>query len=478
MQRLLCALLTCLTLGALAASPALASHSESVYFEAPRELLSARTRQPTMAKLQALGVTALRVQLHWSSVAPSPNSSRSPQFDATNPAAYNWGQYTPLLEEAARRNWQVLLTVTAPVPRWATAGGADSHGLTRPSGVAFQQFMTAVARQFGSEVTLYAIWNEPNHPQFLLPQFNSNGTPASPRIYRGLFQAGYAGLQAAGIASPKVLMGETAPGGQAKIKPHSEKLLQPVAPLAFLRETLCLNSHYVKAPTCGSLPAYGYAHHAYAPPAGPFYRPPPESVTIGVLSRLTHALDLAAGAHAVAPHLPVYLTEFGVQSKPNRQLGVSAARQAEFEAISERIAYENPRVAAFSQYLLRDDPVGGPTGSGITGGFIGFQTGLEYVSGAPKPLYYGFPVPLVVFKRGHGYSLWGRARGATAATKVTVLVQPPHSSRFRTLKQVTTNNAGYWTFNSSSAGRSWRVQWRSPAGKLFSGPSIHANVDG
>ena len=46
-----------------------------------------------------------------------------------------------------------------------------------------------------------------------MPQWNSNGTPASPRIYRGLYQAGYAGLQAAGIAHPQVLFGETAPAG-------------------------------------------------------------------------------------------------------------------------------------------------------------------------------------------------------------------------------------------------------------------------
>ena len=52
--------------------------------------------------------------------------------------------------------------------------------------------MTAVGRHYGSEVSLYSIWNEPNHPAFLLPQFNANGTPASPRIYRGLFEAAYA----------------------------------------------------------------------------------------------------------------------------------------------------------------------------------------------------------------------------------------------------------------------------------------------
>ena len=45
------------------------------------------------------------------------------------------------------------------------------------------------------------------------------------------------------------------------------------------------------------------------------------------------------------------------------------------------------------------------------------------MNGAPKPLYFGLPVPLAVIKRGSGFSLWGLVRPATGATKVTVLVQ-------------------------------------------------------
>ena len=139
------------------------------------------------------------------------HSARKPSFDATNPAGYNWGDYDALLAEAQRLKWQVLLTVTAPVPKWATAAKKDY--VTRPDSRDFKEFMTAVGKHFGSEVSLFAIWNEANHPAFLLPQFSSNGKPASPRIYRALFQAGYEGLQAGGLAQPKVLMGETAPIG-------------------------------------------------------------------------------------------------------------------------------------------------------------------------------------------------------------------------------------------------------------------------
>ena len=79
--------------------------------------------------------------------------------------------------------------------------------------------------------------------------------------------------------------------------------------------------------------------------------------------------------------MPIYLTEFGVQSYPNKQLGVPVSVQAEYDAMAEQIAYNNPRVAAFSQYLLRDDPLGGAPGASVNGGTVGFQTGLEYVNG-------------------------------------------------------------------------------------------------
>jgi hypothetical protein len=475
---LLCALLSwVLAAGAVPTGQALASHGQITYFEGSTQLLEAKTRARAIAQLQLLGVKALRVELYWYDVAPSPKSASRPHFDATNPASYNWGAYDWLLAKAKELNWPVLLTVTSPVPRWATSNHKAPY-VTRPDNLDFEQFMTAVARHFGSEVSIYSIWNEPNHPAFLQPQFNSNGTPASPRIYRGLYQAGYAGLQAAGIAHPHVLLGETAPTGYETVnvrKEGSGALLHDVAPLAFLRGALCLNSHYKKSASCGPLAAAGYAHHAYTEATSPYYVPPErDDVMIGALSRLSRALDLAASAGAIPAHLPIYLTEFGVQSKPNKYLGVPVAQQAEYDAISEHIAYSNPRVAAFSQYLLKDDPLGGAPGAGVHGGTIGFQTGLEYVNGSPKPLYFGWPLPLTVAKVGHRFSLWGLLRPADGATKVTVLVQLRGSKRYRALKTVSTDSGGYWTMSSSTRGVHWRVRWTSPTGRKYEGPPIGA----
>ncbi|HEX4467005.1 MAG TPA: hypothetical protein VH025_07445 [Solirubrobacteraceae bacterium] len=470
----LCASLACIAGFTVAAAPASASHNQTTFFEAPVELLDPVARPATIAKLQALGVHALRIQLHWANVAPDPTSATRPTFDATNPANYNWGQYDALITEAQLLHWKVLLTVTSAVPRWATAGHSDKLGVTRPDPSQFEQFMTAVGRHYGSAVSLFAIWNEPNHPDFLRPQFGANGAPTSPRIYRGLWQAGYAGLQAAGIAHPKVLFGETAPGGEIHVSAKGSKL-KDVAPLTFMREALCLDRHYRKSKTCGALPIAGFAIHPYEKAVSPRYVPAgADNVTIGVLSRLTHALDLAAHAHAIPAHSPVYITEFGINSKPNKFLGVSVTQQAVYDAVSERIAYNNPRVASFSQYLLKDDPL---SGSVAVGG-VGFQTGLEYVNGAPKPLYFAFPVPLVVAKQGKHYSLWGLIRPANGATKATVEVN--NGKGFHKLKVATTNAQGYWSFTSSTRGKDWRVRWRSPAtasspaGTLYTGPSIPA----
>jgi hypothetical protein len=453
----------------LDAGVAQASTGQTVFFEPGNVLLNPKTRPKALSQLEHLGVRAIRLELAWREVAPSPNSSRRPKFDATNPVNYRWGQYDAALAAAHQLGWQVLLTVTSPVPKWASSTHRDY--LTRPGDRDFQEFMTAVGRHYNPEVALYSIWNEPNHPAFLRPQFASNRQPASPRIYRGLFLAGYAGLQAAGISNPKVLMGETAPTGY-----DTASGLHDVAPLAFLRGVLCLNSHYHKPPSCQKLPAYGYAHHAYTTAAGPFYRPPSgDDVTIGVIGRLTRALDLAARAHAIRSGMPIYLTEFGVQSKPNRYLGVSPARQAQDDAVAEKIAWSNARVAAFSQYLLRDDPLGGPPGSSVHGGFVGFQTGVEYHNGRPKPLYYAWPVPLVVNRSGHGFSFWGLIRPAQGATSATLLVRRNGARRYTRLATVHTNSRGYWSLQSSVSGVDWRVRWVSPGHATYEGPAIPAS---
>jgi len=443
----------------LLAAPASAGRLQTLTFEAPRDLLHPATRPAAMDEMQSLGVRSLRVILTWSVVAPSPGSAQRPSFDATDPDAYDWGEYDPLMAAAKVRNWPVLLTISGPVPKWATKAKLDN--LTRPSASAFEAFVTAVGRKYGGQVDTWAIWNEPNQPQFLRPQFARGGKAISPALYRALYKAGVRGLITAGQGKERILLGETSPRGTGRV----------VAPLSFLRGTLCLDKRYKRRKSCGPVRAGGYAHHAYTTRQGPFFKPAnPNDVTIGVLSRLTKALDRARRAGALTSRLPIYLTEFGIQSTPDTQSGVSLAKQVEYRAIAERIAYDNPRVAAFSQYLLRDSEPTGPKQYG------GFESGLRFANGRPKPSLAAFRLPLAVRRTGSKVSGWGLVRPApggvappTAITtprgSATILYADRGSPRFKVLRTVKTDRRGYFRFTSRyRAGRRWNVRWQTFSG--------------
>ena len=477
---------------AFGAPAALASHNETVFFEAPRDLVgvSPATQAATLAKLSSLGVHAVRIVLYWGEVAPKPNSKTRPNFNQANPAAYTWGAYDQLINGVTALHWTVLLTVSGgfgTVPRWATPHGEDRYSDPNPKD--FGQFMEAVGKHYGKSVKLLSIWNEPNQPQYLRPQY-VKGQLVSPGIYRALFLAGYDGLKASGnFSGMRVLMGETSPVGvQSAGIP---------APLAFLRGVLCLNSNYKPIGHCATLPAYGYAQHPYAEGPGPFWVPPldphHDDVTIGTIGRLVTALNRAAAVGAVRPDMPVYITEFGIQSEPYPGIGVSYAKQAELDAISEKIAWSNPRIVSFDQYLLRDDPLSGGAG---------FQTGLETSKGVEKPAYDAFRLPLTVTRTQTGVSFWGIVRpagdpdtvpgnvssgasgatgssgsGASAAGPTTLTLQysSDGGAKWRTLQTVHTNSSGAWSASGHFAShRLWRTKWVSPAGTTYYGVATRA----
>jgi hypothetical protein len=436
----------------LSPAAATASPRQFTIFEAPRELLAgdAALRERTLDEIRGLGATHVRLIMYWQHVAPAADAKHRPRFAERDPAAYAWGAYDAAVDAARARGLQVLLTVSGPVPRWATAGHRNHR--TRPSPTRFRRFMTAVGRHFGGRVALWSIWNEPNHPKFLLPQFRHHHA-VSGRIYRRLFLAGWRGLRESGHGRDPVLAGETAPRGTGKV----------VAPITFLRQALCLSRSYRKRRSCSNLPADGWAHHPYTTRAGPWFRPPSRGdVTIGVLSRLNRALGRAARAGAVRYSLPIYVTEFGIQSWPDHLLGVSPTRQAEFRSIAERMAYRNRRVASFAQYLMRDSKVRPFAGAAR---FSGYESGLRGRRGARKRAYAAFRLPLVALRGRHRTRLWGLVRPATGPTTVTLEFRGRHGRRWHRLKRDHTNARGVWsTTTRTRAGRRYRVRWSRYAG--------------
>jgi hypothetical protein len=456
LRSVFCAL-AAVALAALALpTAASAKHSQFTIFQATREVRSPdpAVRAEALDEVEALGVHWLRVVLYWQDVAPDADASSVPSIDETDPAAYDWTIYDRVLADARARDIRMLVTISGPGPRWATRSKKDR--VTRPNSTRFRRFVTAVGRRYGKQVDYWSVWNEPNHPQFLAPQY-VHGRAYSPRLYRQLFRAARSGLERSGNGGDHVLMGETAPRGNKHV----------VAPLEFLRGSLCLTTTYRKRRGCGSLDVDGWAHHPYTTSKGPwFVSRDRDDVTIGSLSRLTRALDKARRAHAVRKRVDVYLTEFGVQSEPDPFAGVSETRQAEYRSIGELIAYRNPRVRAFSQYLMRDDL---PRAGRAYLRYGGFESGLRHSGGDAKLAYDGFRLPLVA-ERDHTTRLWGLVRTARGATTVRIEYRNRGSSKWRTLKRDKTDSRGYWaTTTSSRSGRAYRVQWEE-----FTGPPTRA----
>lgn len=450
-------LLVLLATALLAPASASAAPNQLMVFEAPSDLLVDSRRDATLDEIKAFGVTHVRQLVYWRQFSARPTSKTKPTFDMTDPNAYpagTWGPLDNLMAMLAARGMTAQLTLTGPVPKWATKRRKDY--VSDPGAKLFAKWVEAVVRRYGDRVDQWSIWNEPNHPQFLGPQFKQR-RPHTPKLYRKLYVAGERAIRGVdGNQRDKVLFGETAPVGTPNV----------VSPLAFLRGALCLNKDYKAKGKCKKLRIDGYAHHAYTPKEGPTYvSDDPDEVTIGSIGRLTAALDKAARAKRIDRNRGIYLTEFGIQSWPDKLGGVRPSRQAEYIAMAEKIAYANPRVKAFSQYLMRDDHK-------RKDGYSGFESGLRTASGKKKPAYNAFMLPLVATRYGSNDVLWGRVRPATGPTQV-VIEHKVGKRRWTRLTALQTG--GVYGFRTEHRRKHrYRVKWTRPDGVTVTGPPIRA----
>jgi hypothetical protein len=439
--------------GALAPA-ARASKTEWSIFEEQRYLTNADgpTRDATLDEIRGLGADTLRVLLSWDDVAPASTSTIRPSFDATDPSAYpGFANYDDLVQRATAKGLRVMITLGGPVPVWATGGKRGNN--YKPDPREFAQFAAATGKRYSGgfnglpRVRNWTLLNEPNHRQFLTPQKIHNSPTA--HSYRDLVAQGIPALRAAGQQDATILIGELAPfppaGGPG--------------PLGFMRTWLCLDKRYkrlkggaARKAGCNGfkkIDADGFAIHAYTRPVSN-YRPPGDAITIAVIRRLASALDKAAKAGRIPRGLPIYNTEFGIQTNPpDPYQGGSLAKQAQILNESEEYSYKYPRLRSYSQYLLYDDP---PLMSGpVFDRYRGFQSGLKFSNGQRKPSYDAYKFPIVVHKRNSGVLIWGRVRPGSGI-RFAQLQRRQGSAFVNAGGRVGTNSAGYFTVTQGSSG--------------------------
>jgi hypothetical protein len=473
--------------GPAPASPARGGHAVESIFEddqllvyPPLTVAGNAEVQRTLQTIRALGADRIRVVVVWHDVAPDDASTTPPPgFDGADPTAYpeaGWLPYDRVVRLAQLDGLRVLLTVTAPGPLWASAPGApDPKTAThyRPDPRAYEQFVEAVGRRFsgsftpGGEpggalprVSEWSIWNEPNQPGWLAPQ-SSATAPVAPRLYRGLLDAGYAGLLRSGHGPGRdtVLIGELAPEGSPSLGPAA-----PLTPMPFLRAMYCVDGAYqplrgaaavaLGCPASGApssfvrahpglFDATGFAHHPYSLLTAPAVSlADPDDVPLADLGRLENGLDRIFAAYGVIRRLPLYLTEYGyLTNPPNACKGVPLTAQAAYLDQAQYMAWLDPRVRALGQFDLQDQAH--PPGS--CRDWITFQSGLEFLGGARKPSFAAYRLPIFLPRTtvagGARVLVWGMLRPAPNGTPQTATVQwRPRGGAYRTLGQVTTEN--------------------------------------
>jgi len=409
------------------AAPAAEASSRQVLVMQDDSLLHAAPAQ-TLDQFASFGADVVKVNLYWDAVAPG--GKRKPAgFDGSDPAGYSWGDYGALASAIAARGMRPYFSLGGRAPDWATKN-RGRRGTFRPSAREFRAFAEAAGRQF-SNVDIWSMWNEANLYSWLSPQ-RVKGVPVSPSIYRGLYLAGHRGLDAAGHGADTILFGELMPRGGTDPR--------KVRPLEFIREMACLDRNYrqyrgaaARKRDCrkvGRIPTSGLAYHPYTLAGGPAVNEGTDDAAIGQLSRVRRTLDALARRGKLPSRTPIWITEFGYQTKPPDRNATPLRRAPGLMDLSEWIAFRNRRVASYSHYQLRDDDF--------------WQSGLSFADGRPKPgVFDAFRMPLLIRPLGaNAVEVFGGTRSGSAGS-AQVESKAPGAS-YRSLGLVPVNEAGYF----------------------------------
>ena len=392
------------------------------------------------------GVDTARIQISWARVAPNADSPVAPlgfRAEDHGDPLYQWSHVDGAIARLSRVGIKPILMIDGPPPLWASGNSGRRNPRYRPSATAFARFAFAVASRYASAADEYILWNEPNLPVWIQPQATCGErrcTPISPNVYRAMVRAAYPAIHLADNGA-RVLIGALAPAG-GDLKSTNANM----RPLAFLRGLGCVDADLrpIRRGGCrGFQPAIadGISYHPHSTrhaPTQPYAHP--DNADLGSLRKVERLLDRlqrAGRLQGTSAPLSLWLDEYGYQTNPpDRLRGVSPGAQDRYLQQAAYIAWQNPRVVNFTQYLWRDEPVGGGRK------YTGWQSGLHDSEGEPKPALAHFDDPIWVdFRRG---VVWGQVRPG-GVREVTVQRRLAGSTTsWETLATLATGPDGAW----------------------------------
>ena len=449
MTRRLLALAVAAIASTASGADARAATGLEVGIEDERILLDEPLRAPgVVAAWAAAGMTVARVHARWNRLTPAPHSPRRPAgFDPSDPTdpGYDWTELDRAVGLLQAAGIKAAVTLTGPGPVWSS--GRPSRGPNyKPRPREYAAFTRAVARRYRGRVARYLLWNEPNIPGWLAPQWDCPRRGAcadvAPHLYRRLVLAATPVIRAEDPGA-EVLIGELAPIG---FGPRGERKI--MAPLRFFRALGCVDERFrpLRSGPCRDfepVTADGVGHHPHpvdlAPdqPSGE-----PGWAKMGDLRRFGRTLDRLTARRRIrvtgGGRLPLHLTEFGYQtSPPDHAVGIPMDRAARWIQQTTYLAWRDPRVRSLVHYQWEDEPVRWRGNGSLA--YAGWQSGLHSITGEPKPSLAAVTAPLVV-DRARG-RIWGQV--LAGAEQVTL--ERDTGSGFRTVGTLAPDAAGFFS---------------------------------
>ena len=347
MRRIVRLVIVLSVLSALAAPAAVAAERMWIGFHDDPSFRWVGDRKARVEGASQKNATIMRLLVQWNLVARSRPSRPTDPFDT----AYNFDDVDEAVRAAQDNDQEVILTLSG-TPRWAN-GGRNPNVM--PRRVAdFGNFARAIASRYSGRfegypfVRFYSVWNEPNLQLFLTPQFNARGQSVAPANYARLAAAAYSGIKA-GSRQAQVGIGETSARGSDK--PTG---LRPTHTPGKFAELVAKANPRLRFDA--------WTHHPYPfnPNSPPTQRVKWPNVSLNSLPRFDTELKRWFKRKSV----PIWITEYGHQTRPEDSLGIPYARQAAYIQQSISIVSRYPFVPMFIWFVYQDDQ-GQPWESGI-----------------------------------------------------------------------------------------------------------------